>query len=157
MAKEVNLIARRSAWRRFKGAPRILRAYVIFALLASLLAVTPLWSRSLNEAIVPYAGWSGFAIYMFTLFFAITASLSPQRKSVNAVVSLLLLGVVLGIVDTVRHYWGPSNDFGNPYLAYHMYRPVVTIILPAVWIVLLMSPLMRKWTNGTIEISESNT
>jgi hypothetical protein len=107
-----------------------------------------IFAPPLNAAIVPYTGWSGLTFYMFTLFFAIAAILTPQRKQIYGVVALLGLAVLFGALDTFRHTWGPeagTPDFGNPYLTYHPYRPVFTVVLPAAWLLLLSSPSMRKW------------
>jgi len=85
---------------------------------------------------------------MFTLYFAISAILTPQRKLVYAVALLLGLAVLFGAFDTFRHTLRPeagTPDHGNPYLTYHPYRPVFTIVLPASWLLLLISPVMRKW------------
>ncbi len=156
MEKDVNRITRGSSWSRFNRAPIILRAYIVFAILASLLAMSPIFSSSLFAVIVPYAGWSGFTVYMSTLVIATKASLTRRRR-VYSVVSLLVLGVVIEIIDTVRQSLVPFPDSGNPYLAYSPYRPFVTIVLPVMWMMLLMSPFMRKWINDPVTKSESTT
>jgi hypothetical protein len=89
---------------------------------------------------------------MFTLFFAMSAILTPQRKSIYGVVAFLGLFVLFGTLDTYQNTFGPDagrEDFGNPYLIYQTYRPVFTIALPAFWIVLLTSPTMRKWIKNS--------
>lgn len=139
-------------WFRFTHAPLILRAYVVFALVASALAFSGFYAPPLNAAIIPYTGWSSLGLYLFTLFFAIAAILTPQRKQVYAVAALLGLFVLLGAIDTYRYTLGPeagTTDFGNPYLIYHPLRPVFTIALPAFWLVLLISPIMRKWIRNS--------
>jgi len=141
-----------SAWHRVSQAPLILRAYVAFALVASALAMSPLYAPTLNAAIVPYCGWSGLMIYMFTLFFAIAACQDSQRKSLHAVVWLLMLGVFYGAIDTMWHTLGPGvrrPNFDNPYSTYNSFRPLITMALPALWGTLLVSPRMRKWINNS--------
>ena len=141
-----------SSWFRFTQAPLILRAYVVFALVASGLSLSGFYAPPLNAAIVPYTGWSSLGLYAFTLFFAIAAILTPQRKQVYAVAALLGLFVLLGAFDTFRYTLGPAAgrpDSGNPYLTYHPYRPIFTIVLPAFWLLLLISPIMRKWIKNS--------
>jgi hypothetical protein len=89
---------------------------------------------------------------MFTLFFAISPIITPQRKLIYGVVALLGLAVLFGAFDTFRHTLGPEAggpDFGNPYLIYHPYRPIFTIVLPAFWLLLLLFPIMRKWIKNS--------
>jgi hypothetical protein len=133
---------------RFTQAPLILRAYVVFALVASALFFSGFYAPPLNAAIIPYTGWAGLGLYMFTLFFAISAIITPQRKMIYGVVLLLGLAVLFGAFDTFWHTLGPEAgrpDFNNPYLIYHPYRPIITIVLPAFWLLLLICPITRKW------------
>ena len=148
-------------WLRFTQAPLLLRGYVVFALVASTLSFSVFFAPPLSAAIVPYTGWSGLTFYMFTLFFGISAILTPQRKQIYGVVALLGLAVLFGALDAFRHTLGPeagTPDFGNLYLIYHPYRPVITILLPASWLLLLITPSMRKWTKNCglplVEISQ---
>lgn len=140
-------------WLRFTQAPLLLRGYLLFALVASLLAISGIFAPSLSGAIIPYTGWSGLTFYLFTLFFAISAILTPQRKQIYGVAALLGLAVLFGAVDSIRHTSGPeagTPDFGNPYLTYHPYRPIFTVVIPAVWLLLLISPTMRKWVKSPL-------
>ena len=85
---------------------------------------------------------------MFTLYFAIAAMVTPQRKPVYAVAALLGLAVFFGGLEVYQHYWGSQagrSDFGNPYLIYHPARPAITVGLPAFWLALLTSPPVRRW------------
>jgi hypothetical protein len=78
--------------------------------------------------------------------------LTPQRKQIYGVVALLGLAVLFGAIDAFSHTLGPqagAPDFGNPYLIYHHYRPVITIVLPATWLLLLVSPITSKWIKGS--------
>ena len=156
-----------SRWLRFTQAPLALRSYIVFALVASTLQLSGVFGlvastlhlsgvaapwRTLDAAITPYTGWSGLGYYMFTLFFAISAIHTPPRKQVYGVVALLGLAVLFGALDTFRHTLGPEAgrpDFGNPYLIYHPYRPIITILLPASWLLLLITPSMRKWIKNS--------
>lgn len=137
-----------SAWRRVLQVPMVLRAYIAFALVASVIAMSPLYSPKFNAAIVPYCGWSGLTIYMFTIFFAVAAAQDGQRKSVYAIVLLLAVGIVFGAIDTFWHTLGSRAarpHFDNPHLTYNPFRPLVTMALPTFWSLLLVSPHMKKW------------
>ena len=133
---------------RLIRAPLFLRAYIAFALTASVLSFSGWFAPHLNAAIIPYTGWSALSFYMFTLFFAISAVLTPQRNQVYAVVALLGLAVTFSAFDTFLHTLGSLTgrpDSGNPYLTYSPWRPVFTMLLPATWLLLLVSPVMRQW------------
>lgn len=100
MKSDVNLIARYSVWQRFSRAPLILRVYLVFAALATLLAFSPFLAPKLNAAIVPYVGCSGFTFYAISLFSVASACIDHQRKSLlSSMISLLALGVAFGICD----------------------------------------------------------
>ena len=133
---------------RFSEAPLLLRAYIAFALAASLLSLSGFFAPHLSAAIMPFTGWSALSLYMFTLFFAISAIFTSKRTQVYAVAALLGLAVMFGAFDTFSHTIGPAAgrpDFGNPYLTYSPWRPLVTMMLPASWGFLLLSPVMRRW------------
>jgi hypothetical protein len=130
------------------NVPVILRAYMGFALIASALSLSVFFAPSINRAIVPYTGWSGLSIYMFTIYFAFSAMRTGKRKQVYNVARLLALAMLFGFLDTYRHTAGPGAaqpDFGNPYLTYNNLRPLFTITLPAIWLFLLISPMMKRW------------
>ena len=137
-------------WFRFTRAPLILQAYVAFALVASAVFFSTFFP-AVSAAVIPYMGWSGLSFYLFTLYFALAAILTPQRKAVYGVVAILSVAVLFGAFETFQHIWGAGAgrpDFGNPYLTYHPSRPVFTIVFPVAWLSLLISPVMRKWVNS---------
>ena len=135
-------------WLRFSRAPLLLRGYLLFAVVASILNFSVLFAPSLYEAILPYLGWSGLMPYLFAVFMAFSAIFTQQRKSIYGVVASLGFAMVFGAIDTSRHTLGPlaeAPNFDNPYLIYNPLRPVFTILLPALWLLLLITPRMRKW------------
>ena len=137
---------------RFSEAPLLLRAYIAFALAATILSFSGFFAPHLNAAMMPFTGWSALSLYMFTLFFAISAIFTPKRIQVYAVAALLGLAVIFGAFDTFSHTIGPvagRPDFGNPYLMYSPWRPLFTIMLPAAWALLLLSPMMRRWVKNS--------
>lgn len=137
-------------WFRFSHTPLVLRAYLLFVLAAAV-AFVGAFFPPVSAAIVPYTAWSGLAFYLFTLYPAMAAILTPRRILIHNVAALLGVAVVIGAFDTFQHTWGTeagAPDFGNPYLTYHPYRPVFTIALPAFWLSLLASPTVRKWVKS---------
>ena len=134
-------------WFRFTQAPLILRAYLVFAVFASVLSFSVFYAPPLYEASGPYTGWSGLTNYLFTLFFATSAIQTRDRKPIYGVAMLLGLFAIFGVIGIYWHTWGPDagrSDFGNPYLVYHPWRPVFTVALPVAWLLLLISSTMRK-------------
>ena len=131
-------------------APRVLRAYIVFAILASVLAFVPIFSRQLHEAFIPYTNSSGgFFVYAMTLSFPILAAQGSLRQMVFAVLGLLLITIVGGLFDTAWRVIGSPDTYGDSYLRYSKYRPFVTVFLPAIWLILLVTPHMRKWIRSS--------
>jgi hypothetical protein len=140
-------------WARFRSAPIILQAYLVFAIGAVALAMSVFYARPLHAAIIPFTG-GGMMLYAFTLYFAISAILTRQRKAVYAVVILVGLLVVTGVIELTSHLAGSDEvrqGFNNPYLTYSAYRPIVTVTLPTAWLLLLVSPSMRRWIRNPSE------
>jgi len=136
---------------RATAAPLILWGYLVFSLLASATAVGVLISPSLSNTLLPYTGFSGLAIYPFTVYFALTAIRTPRRRQVYKIAVLLALGMLFGFLDVYRQSavpggapaTGPSGAIAiaTP----NSLRPVMTITLPALWLFLLISPGMKRW------------
>ncbi len=135
---------------RFRRVPVILQAYAVFAVVMTLVNFSVIFAPQFYRSISPYLGGLGM-IYMFTFFFVFAAIATPQHKLLYAVVMLVGLGVLFGVVDLGRHLAMSAETLiaikGNPYLAYAPLRPVVTIVVPLAWALLLVSPVMRKWIN----------
>ena len=120
----------RKLWGRFNDAPLVVQAYLVFAVIASILSLSGIVSQPLNQALVPYMGWSGLSLYMFTLYFTIgpVFSSSPLlRRTIFLNVFMLGVFVVIGSREMIQHLSAPKRDFGNPYLTYHVWRPAFTI------------------------------
>lgn len=138
-------------WVRLTRAPVILQAYIVFTLCAVSFSMIASFVPPLGRVVVPYTGWTGGINYGFTIFFAVSAALVPQRRMIYAVIALLGLFALFGCLEMIGHlvWLGPaSQNFENPYLIYHDLRPTFVIVLPTIWIALLLSPSMRKWIRG---------
>jgi hypothetical protein len=127
--------------------PVILRAYVSFAIVASIVCLVELFATRLNDFLFPYTGATSLWVYPFTLAFAVPAIRGGPRRRVFNVAVLLAVAMIFGFLDTYRHNSGPGA--GQSGLAgdsmYNPVRPVFTITLPAIWLFLLISPMMKKW------------
>ncbi len=137
---------------RFLAAPLELQAFAIFSVIVSVLDLASnfLGPKDVREAIVPVTGWVGSMGYMFSIFFIFLLILTPVpnwRSIRRAIITMLLISMVSGIIDLVR---APGTDFGNPYLTVSPWRPLWTLVLPAVWIAVLYSPRVRKFSDGRV-------
>ena len=144
---------------QFRQCHWILRAYVVFVLLASVLSLSGFFARELHEIIVPFTGWSGLSYYMYTLYFAVVAMFTPRRKLIYAVAALLGLAIAFGGLDAYQHLWGSKAgriDSGNPYLIYHPARPAITVALPTFLLALLISPSMKRWIKNCCQYAAQN-
>jgi hypothetical protein len=136
---------------RATAAPLILWAYFVFSLLASITAVAALISPSLSNALLPFTGFTGLAIYPFTVYFAFSALRTPRRRQVYKIAVLLALAMLFGFLDVYRQSAAPggvpaSNPSGAVVVATpNSLRPILTITLPALWLFLLISPGMKRW------------
>jgi hypothetical protein len=133
---------------RFMQAPLILRAYIVFAVVASVVAISVCFVPPLKEAVLPYTGWSGLSVYLFTLYFAVSAALTQQRGKIFSVLLLLGMALVFGFMDFSRRAPGAAispADAANPIAAHSSIRMIFSITLPALWIILLRFPSMKRW------------
>lgn len=136
-----------SAMSRFFAAPLELKAFAVFCVLVTVVDFGTMLTgpKTLREAIVPVTGWVGSMGYMFSLyfiFFLILSRAAHWRSMRFAVVTMLLIPMVLGIKDVV----GPASpNFNNPYLTISPWRPVWTLVIPALWIAILYSPRIKKY------------
>jgi hypothetical protein len=135
-------------WSRFQAAPLVLRAYLVFSAIAGILALSVFFARPFGESLLKYTGWMGLYFYLMTLIPAWALILNRGKKDLQWLVSNLALMIVFGLIDSYHNAYGPYHagpDDTNPYLAYHPYRPLVTIALPAAWMLLVLSPLGKRW------------
>ena len=131
----------------FSAAPLELRAYAMFSVLVTVIGVgIPfLGLARLEEAIVPYTGWTPALGYMFGLFFTFHLIYTKTRpcRSLPGVIAPLLLQIAFGLFDMrFRHV---LNYPGNPMLVISPWRPVWTVVIPAIWIAILLSPRLRRF------------
>jgi hypothetical protein len=137
-----------SWWTRCRRAPLVLQAYLVFTIAYALLSIAAAFVRPLGNVITPFTGWTGGINYLFTLYFAAATAGTSQRKLVYIVIGFLGFFALGGVFELAGHVVAPDPvrmKPGNSALYFHELRPVVTIVLPLAWIMLLLSPGMRKW------------
>jgi hypothetical protein len=139
-------------------APVILQAYLLCAVISTLLDFSIFYARPLKLVLVPY-GNAGITVYMFTLSFAFAAAISSHRKLVYGALFMLCVGIVFGVLDLVRHLLISADTFRviqtNAYLAFAPQRPILTIVVPFAWVLLLVAPVMRNWMNASAKSDNS--
>ena len=134
-------------WARFTSTPPVLQAYIVFAVCYSAFSEIAMFSP-LAKWVVPLTSWHGGFLYLGGIYFAVAAATrNNRRKSIYGIQLLLALWTVFGCLEITRHVMWPkvSRWGGNPYLSFHDFRPMFTIVLPAAWALLFFSPGMRKW------------
>jgi hypothetical protein len=129
-----------------------LQAYVTFATVVTILGIALVFGpKSLNATLVPFTGWAPGLNYIFTLYFAYALVFGrnlPRRTTITfrfAIVAILLIGIFGGYQAVKR---GGHADFHNPYLTVNQWQPLWTMVIPAIWILVLLSPRMRAYYNS---------
>ena len=105
---------------------------VISLIIAVFDRVTP---THLQELLMPYMGWVPSMCYSFSLYFAFSALLTGNARMRKSVLIFPAMQVAFGIVSWMAQGGPRASD--NPYLRISEWRPLWTIALPLVWLVLL--------------------
>ena len=128
----------------FSAAPLELRVFAVFSTVVTVagFVLTFLGPKRVSEAIIPFTGWSPNLGYLFGLYFVFALIFSRREALRLGVVGPLLVQIVFGLVDLSR---SGRENYGNPYLTVSPWRPVWTMAVPAIWVLVLYSPRMRKF------------
>jgi hypothetical protein len=133
-------------FKRFFAAWLELKAYALFSVIVTILGFAlPIFGpKKLWEAIVPFTGWSPSLGYMFGLFFtfALIYMKSPPWRLRFGIIAPLVLQIIFGLYILATH---SANNFNNPYLTVSPWQPVWTVVIPALWIAILLSPRMNRF------------
>lgn len=129
-----------------RGVPSLLFAYIVFAIAITITdwLIIVYASDSLRSRLVPFTGWVASMFYAFTIYIAI-ALIFVQRKRMYirfGITAQLVLSIAFGIFQLFQI---TGKTFGNPYLTVSPWRPVWTILIPGIWIVLLHLPSMNRF------------
>jgi hypothetical protein len=99
-----------------------------------------------KKAVMPYTGWSLSTTYAFVviiLSFFMTGYAKKPFYTRNGIAFIFVIGIVFGLANVV--YTFGREDFGNPYLVVSQWRPIWTILIPAIWVALLYTPRVSKY------------
>jgi hypothetical protein len=157
-------------YKEFLAAPLELKVFAIFSLVVTILSFAlPVFGlKKQLEAIIPFTGWLPTSCYLSGLIMSFSiiymkfppVLLPPDKKGMvhralhhlytKSVPWLLHLGLIAPLA--VQIVFGllvddklPDNNFANPYLTVSPWRPVWTVVIPALWIaILIMAPQNRK-------------
>ena len=129
------------------AAPSMLLAYTGFAIVVTFadFILHTLASESFRSRLVPYTGWSASMFYGFTIFFAFALIYQRRKRKImrfGGITLQLLLSILFGAWQFFQRI---GETFGNPYLTSSPWRPVWTILIPCIWIVVLHSPRMNRF------------
>ncbi len=138
-------ISRRRENNGLNTFPYGILALTIFAILVTAIDYTITFNGpiSLKEKIVPFTGWGASAPYGSVIFFGVYYCIKRERKILYGIVAILALHICIGIVETLRP---AREDFGNPWLMVSHWRPVWTIALPGLWLIVVIRRLrLNHW------------
>ncbi len=113
-------------------------ALLLFASIATVLQYSS--PTSVNEALIPYTGWSGLAMpYSFLLFFLAYAlgTLDPRTRHRMRLACLGLLALAAAWALAEWLFSGGPHASDNPYLRISSWRPVWTVLVPVTWLAIL--------------------
>jgi hypothetical protein len=132
----------------YSEVPFVLKSLLLFSILtvATDFYLNLVGPSIMKEAIMPYTGWSVSRTYAFiaiTMYFFISGQSNKPFFSRNGIALILALGIVFGLANVV--YTFGREDFGNPYLVVSQWRPIWTILIPAIWVALLYTPRVSKY------------
>lgn len=153
-------------WASFRQMPAVLQAYACFTLLVFLsggLALAAL-VRSAHGLTTPWTNsWSAVWHQMYLLTFSVLGmcpnpALNQWRKVIQGSLCGLLVGALLiGIGDmlsglsAVRVTLAAQN--AGPGFQYAPLRPVLYVVVPAFWILMLLSPQIWRWQTGKAPVA----
>ena len=135
--------------KKYSLAPLELKFFIVFCVCVTVLSLTIqlLMPNSIEESIIPITGWNMGMAYGFCLIVTLGSMVSRRgiyRKLTAQYGNILLLAVfvVFHLIDLLT-WTGGYED--NPYLFRSPWRPVWTIVVPVLWIILLLSPRIKKY------------
>jgi hypothetical protein len=152
-------------WASFRQIPAVLQAYACFTLLVSvcgLVAIVVLtWSA--NGLTTPWTNtWSAVWYQMFLptfsiLLMAINPTQNRRRRLIVGSLCGLLVGALLIGINDMRNALSSDGrvtlaaQTADPALQYPPLRSVVYIVVPAFWILMLLSPQIWRWQSGKLD------
>jgi len=133
-------------------SPIGLQAFIGFSLLASAasLVIAFLLPNEVKEAVIPNTGSLLGLMYAFNLVITLSnISTFPglkKRIAVQFANVLLLVVSIVGQIATISNYQAEYAD--NPYLSVGPFRYIWAFVIPAIWIIVLLSPRITRFCMG---------
>jgi len=134
---------------RFTSAPFQLQIFFVFCVFVTVFGylIQPFLPDGIKESIIPITGWNMAVPYSFNSIVIGSFLLNP--KTINRKLNIqfgnilmLAIPIIFGLFDLVT--WSGGYE-GNPYLFRSPWRPVWTLAIPIIWIVVLLSPGIKKY------------
>jgi len=150
-------------WASFRQMPAVLQAYACFALLlmivGGLALAIVLWSA--NGLTTPWThSWSAvwYQMYLLTLSslcIYMNPAIRRRRLLLGSFCGLLVGALLIGISD-MREGLSAVNvtlaaQNASSMFQYAPLRPVLYVVVPAFWILMLLSPQVWRWQTGKVD------
>lgn len=140
-------------WQRlryyFSSAPLELKVFFAFSLIVAFTDIidTFLLSSIISESIKPLVGNGIINPYLLTCGFiaesmAGKSFLHPNLRSNYTLIIFLLIYIAFKIYNFVA--WN-GEDLGNPSIINNEWHLVWTILIPAFWVLVMLSPRIKKY------------
>lgn len=136
-------------WSNYNVAPLEFQAFFAFCILITVYGVLihPFLPQGIRESTIPITGWNIFVPYGFNLTILYSFLINPGKYRGHLGIQygnilLLAITIAFGIFDLIT--WKGGFE-GNPYLHRSPWRLVWKIAIPLIWIVVLLSPRVKKY------------
>ncbi len=142
-----------SIWTRFKGAPLVLKAFIIYSLCAIVVSMVLMFFVPASMFAVPMSAFR----YVVPLFLIHTALLRKETRRIVHILSFLLVVYAfsemarVGSMQSISRLRPSAIGVGPQYVAL---QAVLGVVMPIAWAMLLHSPSMRKWLSAKSETEE---
>ena len=114
----------------------LLIAFIVFAVLAFIVAVAMFTSSTIADTMLPYYGWPVIGLfYLGALKYAIPPltprNVVPVHDCLRGITRTMVIVACFGLVSALIGLNGDNYD--NPYLTVHVLQPVWSICVPLLW------------------------
>jgi peroxiredoxin len=129
-------------------------ALIIFAILVTTIDYKlTFWGPiSLKEQIVPITGWGMSSTYTMTGIIAVFYCITRAHRMLYVMAAILLMHILVGIVEALMPV---GEDFGNPWLMVSPWRPVWSILIPGLWMIVVLRTLISRHLTTAVSAGQS--
>jgi hypothetical protein len=116
-------------------------AFGVFCVLMAGLWITRSLTPTLLDLLTPYLGWWFEMPYVFALvgFFALLAKSPNYLRELRSARVSAVFSLALGLMS----YFTSHGRSSHPMTDYHPLNPLITILIPCVWLVLIQIAIIR--------------